>query len=154
MNPIDQRNANRKATGCPVFWRNVGTPFAWFLALYPWGVFGIGVAILPIIDAVSGLKAIGIPASGVFQLQNFLGTLVRCLGAFGFLLLPAALVWCVVMRTAVDSGLAPKLDWWCCVVVGGGFLVLAAPVLTPMVLAMVVFGVVLRWIFYLLWPRL
>ena len=118
-NPIDQRHANPKATGCPVFWRNFGTPFAWFLAAYPWIAIACMWIVVPIIflGVIWCREALGIKTNE----ESLFLFLLPTIGLYvvGLLLLPVGVVWCIVMRIAVNRGLADRGTWWACLVLGG-----------------------------------
>ena len=131
MNPIDQRHANPQATRCPVFWRRIGTPFAWFLALYPWGA----IVCLIVTFVLFGVRMESFGATvyaGAFKSNPV--SMAGVLSFVGLLLFPVGIVWCVVMRIAVNRGLANKGVWRVCLILGSGFLILPLWVLILMVL--------------------
>jgi len=128
-NPIDQRHANPTATHCPVFWRRFGTPLAWFLALYPL------VAIVCMAATIGSLclwaVAFGTKDTKIFD--AILNSMLITLWGGGALLLPIGIAWCVVMRIAVNRGLASKSTWWTCLALGGSP---ALPVLLVVLIAL------------------
>ena len=102
-NPIDQRHANPKATDCPVFWRNFGIPFAWFLALYPWAT----ILCLIVFEIAKSINIFAFP-EGVEELV----WLQAALGNFFLPVIGMAL--CSTMQGAVKLGLVQKRTFWVC----------------------------------------
>jgi len=118
-NPIDQRHANPTATRCSAFWRNFGTKFAWFLALYPWSaIVIIAVTGLIVLVCELGLNATGMPSTaGTLRRSELFVTLMLWLIVCGALLYPVGVVWSIVMTIAVRRGHAPQKPWLICMLV-------------------------------------
>ena len=102
-NPIDQRRANPRATGCPVFWRQFGNGLAFFLALLPW----VALALSAVTSALAAgmihfSRARNFPVASLFttatRITNNLSMFTLVLWVF--LLVPTLVFWWMMERAA------------------------------------------------------
>ena len=137
-NPIDRRHANRKDTGCPVFWRRIGIPVAWFLALYPWAIavcsivfVFIGRRYFPGLDIDMTNPALISARWPLLVFWAILWLLIEILRIGGMFLLPVGVVWFILMAVAVRRGLVRTRTFIACLAALVLAFVLFPPTIAP-----------------------
>jgi len=112
-NPIDQRHANARDIGCPVFWRRVGGLFALFLAVYPWVTAAAILAQITVRTYLRNRMPFCLPLSPtinnllssntalVYKVVDAASSMLIITGMFLFLVGP---VLCVKILTAWQNG--------------------------------------------------
>ena len=102
-NPIDQRHANRKDTGCPVFWRRVGIPLSRFFAFYPWAMNALMFAVVALLFTGGG---------GTLASDRIVGVFRAIFGIGHLLLLLPALMWFLFFFAAALRGFQRLYTWF------------------------------------------
>jgi len=100
-NPIDQRRANRKGTGCPVFWRRIGIPLSQFFVLLPWVMVILMLSRAAFLQSVGGTTALIEKSIAMF---HFITDFFDIIFLAGNLLLLLALAWYMYFFVAACRG--------------------------------------------------
>ena len=124
INPISRRHMNRTGFGCPVFWRRIGIPAAWFFALYPWTILACHFVFVFLDRRYFMYLSFDMMnpelISARWPLLAFwaiLWHLAQVLYIGGLFLLPVGVVWFILMAAAVRRGLVRARTFAACLAI-------------------------------------